>query len=418
MARDRRTFLKAGAALAGAAALTHNAPGAAAPDNDYLPPNIPPWTRSTGAGVAAHPYGLPSRFEADVIRRTLPWLTASPLASVSFTPLYALHGIMTPSGALFERHHAGAPEIDPADHRLMIHGLVERPLILTVAELQRFPRVSAPYFLECAANGALDWRAAQTQALQFSHGMLGCCEWTGVPLKILLEEAGVKPQAQWLLAEGADGAAMTRSIPLEKALDDALVAYGQNGEALRPEHGYPLRLVAPGWEGNTWVKWLRRLELGDRPWHTREETAKYTDLMPDGHARQFSLVQEANSVITSPCPEKSLHTKGFHEIQGLAWSGRGRIARVDVALDGGNNWQPARLNGLVLPKALTRFSLDWRWNGEPTLLQSRAIDETGYVQPTLAALRRARGVNSVYHRNAIHTWHIAADGAVSHVQID
>jgi sulfane dehydrogenase subunit SoxC len=278
--------------------------------------------------------------------------------------------------------------------------------------------VSLIRFIECPANGGMEWRGAQMEALQFTHGMLSCCEWTGVPLSLVLEEAGLRPEGRWVLAEGADGSGMTRSIPIEKALDDSLLVYAQNGEMLRPEQGYPVRLLNPGWEGNTSVKWLRRLEVGDQPWHHREETSKYTDLMPDGSARQFTYVQETNSVITFPCPEKPVREKGRYELEGLAWSGRGRIRRVDVSLDGGITWREARLKGLILPKALTRFSLDFDWDGGPALLQSRAMDETGYVQPTLSQLREARGTESIYHKNAIHTWRLAQSGEVTNVQIE
>jgi sulfane dehydrogenase subunit SoxC len=249
--------------------------------------------------------------------------------------------------------------------------------------------------------------------VQFSHGLLSCCEWTGVPLSTVLAEAGVKPEAKWLLAEGADAAAMARSIPIEKALDDTLVVYAQNGEMLRPEQGYPLRLLVPGCEGNLSIKWLRRLKLGTTPWHTRDETSKYTDLMRDGTVRQFTLVMEAKSVITQPSGGHVLKARGFHEISGLAWSGRGRISRVDVSLDGGRNWQPARLEEPVLPKALTRFRFAWEWRGAPALLQSRATDETGYVQPTREQLIAVRGTNSEDHFNAIHTWRIAENGEVT-----
>jgi sulfane dehydrogenase subunit SoxC len=414
----RRDFLHKGITLTGGAVLASSLGRAAGASSENLPPNIPPWTRTVGPGVATHGYGQPSKFEADVIRRSVPWLTASPISSVSFTPLAEFKGIITPTGLLFERHHAGTAEIDPELHRLIIHGLVERPLILSMDDLMRFPSVSRIHFLECAANGGMEWRGAQMEALQFTHGMLSCCEWTGVPLATLLDEVGIKPEGKWILAEGADGAAMTRSIPLEKALDDTLVVYAQNGERLRPESGYPLRLLNPGWEGNTSIKWLRRLEVGDQPWYTREETSKYTDLMTGGRAREFTFEQECNSVITFPCPEKPLRDKGFYELEGLAWSGRGKIARVDVSFDGGVNWQPAALKGLVLDKALTRFALPWRWDGSPGLLQSRAVDDTGYVQPTLGKLREVRGINSIYHRNAIHTWQLAANGEVKNVQID
>jgi sulfane dehydrogenase subunit SoxC len=253
--------------------------------------------------------------------------------------------------------------------------------------------------------------------VQFTHGMVHCCEWTGVRLSTLLDEVGLKEEAKWLLVEGADAAAMTRSLPLEKALDDVMVVWAQNGEKLRPEQGYPVRLLVPGWEGNTNVKWLRRIKVGDQPWQHREETSKYTDLMPDGKARQFTFVMEANSVVTFPCPERPLKDKGIHEISGLAWSGNGKITRVDVSVDGGVNWHTARLNEPVLSKCLTRFRLPWRWDGAPALLQSRAIDETGYVQPTLPQLRAVRGVNSIYHKNSIHTWLVRPDGGVENVQV-
>ena len=328
-----------------------------------------------------------------------------------------MQGIITPNGLVFERYHGGVPQIKPDEHRLIIHGLVERPIIFTMEDLMRFPSVSQIKFIECPANGGMEWKGAQMEALQFTHGMLSCCEWTGVPLKVLLDEVGVKPEGKWILAEGADGSHMSRSIPIEKALDDTLVVYAQNGEMLRPEQGYPVRLLNPGWEGNTSVKWLRRLEIGDKPWYHREETSKYTDLMPDGRARKFTFVQETNSVITSPCPEKPLVQKGFLEIEGLAWSGRGKIKQVDVSFDGGVNWVSAKLKGLVLDKALTRFSLVTKWDGQPWLLQSRAIDETGYVQPTLSQLREVRGGNSIYHKNSIHTWKVASTGEVTNVQI-
>jgi sulfane dehydrogenase subunit SoxC len=336
---------------------------------------------------------------------------------VSFTPLHELDGIITPSGLAFERHHAGIAEVNPDDYRLMLHGLVDKPLMLDLADLKRFPRVNRLYFLECAANSGMEWRGAQLNGCQYTHGMVHCVEYTGVPLKILLDEAGLKPGAKWLLTEGADASAMTRSLPLAKALDDCLVAYRMNGEMLRPEQGYPVRLVVPGWEGNMWVKWLRRIEVGDQPWFAREETSKYTDLMADGTARRFTFVMDAKSVITTPSPQAPLRHKGFTVLSGLAWSGRGKVRRVDISLDGGRNWRPARLDGLVLDKAVTRFYYEFDWNGEDLLLQSRAIDETGYVQPTKGDLRKVRGVNSIYHNNGIQTWHLRADGELENVEV-
>jgi len=336
---------------------------------------------------------------------------------VSFTPLADLKGIITPSGVCFERYHAGLPDVNPDQHRLMIHGMVDRPMIFSMDDLMRFPSVSMIRFLECPANGGMEWRAAQMDRLQFSHGMLACCEWTGVLLSTLLQECGVHKDASWILAEGSDGSHMSRSIPMEKAWDDALIVYAQNGEMLRPEQGYPVRLINPGWEGNTCVKWLRRLEVGDKPWYHREETSKYTDLLPNGKAREFTFVQEANSVITSPCPEKPLRGRGKVWIEGLAWSGRGRIKHVDVSVDGGVSWREARFTSIVEPRALTRFGIDWEWSGSPALLQSRAVDETGYVQPTYTQLRNVRGGSSIYHKNAIHTWKLNSDGSVRNVQI-
>jgi sulfane dehydrogenase subunit SoxC len=263
----------------------------------------------------------------------------------------------------------------------------------------------------------MEWRGAQLNGCQYTHGMVHCVEYTGVPLRLLLQEAGLKPNAKWLLAEGADAAAMNRSIPLHKALDDCLVAYRMNGEMLRPEQGYPARLVVPGWEGNIWVKWLRRLKIGDQPWYTREETSKYTDLLASGRARKFTFEMDAKSVITSPSPQAPLLSKGLLVISGLAWSGRGKIKRVDVSLDGGRNWRSARIDGLVLDKACVRFYAKHDWNGEELLLQSRAVDDTGYVQPTKSALRDVRGVNSIYHNNGIQTWRLLPSGEVENVEV-
>jgi sulfane dehydrogenase subunit SoxC len=408
----RRGFLKAGAALTGLAL-----GGKSALANPEAPPADAPWSQSIGAGVVDRPYGQPAETEASVIRRNVPWLTASAESSVSFSPLQDLHGIITPNGLFFERHHAGRPDIDPAQHKLMIHGLVERPLLLTMKDIQRFPQTTRIHFIECPANGGMNWRAAQMNSLQFSHGMVSCAEWTGVRLSTLLEEVGIKKEAKWAMVEGADGAHMNRSLPLDKCLDDCLVVYAQNGEALRPEQGYPLRLVVPGWEGNVNIKWLRRIKLGDKPWHSREETSKYTDLMPDGTSRGFTWLIDAKSVVTFPCPEKPLDGAGLHEIRGLAWTGNGKVKRVDVTTDGGVSWQTARLHEPVLSKALTKFTLPWRWDGSPALVASRVIDETGYVQPTIAELRKQRGSNSVYHNNSIQTWQVKPDGSVFNVQL-
>jgi sulfane dehydrogenase subunit SoxC len=415
---SRRRFLQAGAMI-GAGALTRPAladPAAGNPANQ--PPNVPPWSRYPGDGVAVRAYGRPSKHEARVARRDVPWLTATPQSSVSFTPLHELDGIITPNGLCFERHHAGIAEMDPADYRLMVHGLVEKPLIFTLDDIKRMPRVNRAYFCECAANSGMEWRGAQLNGAQFTHGMVHCVMYTGVPLKVVLAEAGLRPAARWLLLEGGDAAAMTRSLPLAKALDDALLAYRMNGEMLYPENGYPVRMVLPGWEANMWVKWLRRIEVGDAPWQAREETSKYTDLLENGTARRFTFVMDAKSVITSPSPQAPLnHRSGFTVLSGLAWSGRGRIARVDISLDGGRNWRAARIEPPVWDKALTRFYYEFDWDGRELLLQSRAMDEGGYVQPTKAALRRHRGVNSIYHNNGIQTWHVHRNGEVENVEV-
>jgi sulfane dehydrogenase subunit SoxC len=410
---SRRRLLRGAAGLGGVAF----AGEAVAGNPNNLPPNVPEWTRALGDGVAVRPYGQPSKFEKHVVRRDVQWLTASRESSVSFTPLHELDGIITPSGLCFERHHGGIAEIDPDDYRLMVHGLTDKALMLTLADIKRFPRVNRIHFLECAANSGMEWRGAQLNGCQYTHGMVHCVQYTGVPLRLILAEAGLKPNAKWILAEGADAAGMTRSLPLAKALDDCLIAYRMNGEMLRPEQGYPVRLVVPGWEGNMWVKWLRRLEVGDEPWYAREETSKYTDLLADGRARQFTFVMDAKSVITSPSPQAPVGAKGFLVISGLAWSGRGTVKRVDVSLDGGRNWREARIDGPVFERACVRFYAETEWNGEELLLQSRAMDDTGYVQPSKDALRKIRGTNSIYHNNGIQTWRVTPTGEVENVEV-
>ncbi|MDN5926377.1 MAG: sulfite dehydrogenase [Hyphomicrobiales bacterium] len=414
---SRRRFLQAG--LAGGAAFAGSlAAGRAAAADDPAITEIQDWNRYSGDGVDAHPYGVPSKYEADVIRRNVPWLTADPVSSVNFTPLHALDGIITPNGLCFERHHAGAAAVDPTRHRLMVNGLIDKPLVFTMEDLRRFPRHNKIYFLECAANSGMEWRGAQLNGCQFTHGMVHCVQYTGVLLKDILNEAGVRTAGKWVLAEGADAAAMTRSIPMEKALDDCMVAFAMNGEALRVEQGYPVRLVVPGWEGNMWVKWLRRLEIGDQPWEQREETSKYTDLLADGKARRFTWKMDVKSVITNPSPQAPIrHGKGRLVLTGLAWSGSGGIARVDVSVDGGRNWNTARIDGPSLPFALHRFYYEMDWDGSEMFLQSRAMDEKGFVQPTKQALRAVRGSNSIYHNNGIQTWYVDKNGVAENVEI-
>jgi sulfane dehydrogenase subunit SoxC len=415
--RHSRRALLRGAALAGGAMACRAAAGPAAADDPAITA-VPDWGRSLGPGVDAAPYGLPSPHEARVVRRSVPWLTAETASSVNFTPIHALDGIITPNGLCFERHHSGVAEVDPAAHRLMVHGLVDRPLVFTMDDLRRMPRENRVYFLECAANSGMEWRGAQLNGCQFTHGMIHCVHYTGVALGRILAMAGVRPTAAWLLCEGADASHMSRSVPIAKALEDCLVAFAMNGEALRAEQGYPLRLVVPGWEGSMWIKWLRRIEVGDRPWGQREETAKYTDLLPDGRARRFTFVQEVKSVITAPSPQAPIvHGKGPTVLTGVAWSGRGGIRRVDVSTNGGRDWTTARIDGPRSPKALHRFYHDFDWDGRELFLMSRAVDDQGYVQPTKDALRAVRGVNSIYHNNGIQTWRVAPDGTVENVEI-
>ncbi|MEO0791510.1 MAG: sulfite dehydrogenase [Pseudomonadota bacterium] len=412
----RRRFLTGTAAAGAAVVAGAGAAKAGTPDPAIVEKQD--WNQYLGAGVDARPYGTPSEFEKNVVRRNVAWLTASTESSVNFTPLHELDGIITPNGLCFERHHAGIAEVEPAKHRLMINGLVDRPLVFTMDDLKRFPRQNHAYFLECAANSGMEWRGAQLNGCQFTHGMVHNVMYTGVPLKLLLAEAGLKTNAKWLMPEGADASGMNRSVPLMKGLDDCLVAWAMNGEALRPEQGYPLRLVVPGWEGNMWVKWLRRIEVGDEPWHTREETSKYTDLLENGKARRFTWEMDVKSVITNPSPQAPLkHKSGPTVLTGLAWSGRGTVARVDVSVDGGKNWRAARIDGPSLSKSLHRFYYDFDWDGSPLLLQSRAIDSEGQVQPTKNQLRAARGTNSIYHNNGIQTWHVRANGEVENVEV-
>lgn len=370
--------------------------------------------KAPGQPIREESYGGRSAFETEVRRRAM---SPNDLTAWSLTPLEASLGIVTPSGLHFERYRNGLPSIDPQRHSLVVHGLVERARKYSMLDMKRFPSASRLHFIECNGNSASEWRQATMKTVQFTHGLLSTSEWTGVPFSVIAKEVGLKPDAAWVLAEGGDGAVMTRSVPLEKMMRDALLVYGQNGEAIRPEQGYPLRLLLPGWEGNINVKWLRRLEVSDKPYMTREETVGNADLMPDGKARRFSYEMEAKSVITFPSGEMKLPGPGFYEITGLAWSGRGRVARVEVSLDGGRTWARAGLEDPVLPMCTTRFRLPWFWDGKGAVLQSRCVDETGYVQPTRERLSQVRGYASHYHNNGIQSWAVAADGSISNVWI-
>ncbi len=399
-----------GAAAARAAERTSATGGGSAEAVPEHAPFLP------GRPAGAVPYGRPSPFVQGVVRRWLRGMLPSPLSRSSFTPLAALEGIITPNGLVFERHHGGAPSIDPARFSLAVHGAVARPMRFSLDDLKRLPTVSRIHFLECAGNNSLNWKEPAANAVQFTHGLLSCCEWTGVPLMEVLRLCGARRRARWLLAEGADGVAYARSVP-RHLWKDALLVFAQNGEALRPEQGFPLRLVVPGTEGSLNVKWLHRLKLGRKPWLTREETARYADLQGDGKARLFTLVQEVNSVILRPCPENPLKRHGRQRLSGIAWSGHGRISAVEVSFDGGVNWLPTRLEEPVLPKCLTRFSLPFDWHGEELLLQSRAVDEKGNVQPTYAEMLKVKSANQVYHNNAITTWQVMESGEARHVRL-
>lgn len=415
----RRQFLR-NSFFAASAALTTGVAGAAhASDGDPAILQLPTHSTTLGKPVASLPYGLPSQFESSLQRRESPGLTRVNAASVSFTPLQSLFGIITPNGLHFERHHQGWHDIDPRQHRLMVHGLVKQAKVYTMDDLLRLPAVSRMHFIECGANTATEWGNAAVPTVQYTHGMLSCSEFTGVPLSWLLDDCGIdKKTARFVLAEGADGSSLTRTLSIERALDDVLVAWGMNGEMLRPENGYPLRLVVPGVQGVSWVKWLRRIKVGDQPWATKDEALHYIDLMPDGTHRQYTSVQECKSVITSPSGGQVLLQKGMHTITGLAWSGRGKIVRVDVSTNGGRNWRSARLEEPVMSKCLTRFNLPWQWDGSEAVLQARAVDSSGYVQPKIAQLRFVRGTRSIYHNNAIQSWHVANSGEVTNVQVD
>jgi len=410
MDESKRRFMKQGlgALAAGVAS------GAATRAGAVEPPAVAPSMKAPGAGMSE--YGSPATYEAKVTRtfiRSQPNTTGS---GASRTPLESLDGMLTPSGLHFERHHSGVPDIDPAQHRVLVHGLVKRPLIFSIDALLRYPMVSRIHFLECAGNSQLLYQPAPPNLTAGqTHGLVSCSEWTGVPLRLLLEEAGADPTAPWILAEGADAAAMSRSIPMAKAMDDAILALFQNGERLRPENGYPVRLFLPGWEGNMSVKWLRRLKLVAAPVMTKDETSRYTDLQSDGKSLMFTYPMEVKSVITRPSHGMTLPGAGLHQISGIAWSGHGTIRKVEVSTDGGKTWREAPLVAPVLPRALTRFRLPWKWDGAATVLKSRATDDTGTIQPERETFIGEHGNNAIFHYNGIQAWSVAANGEVKHV---
>src|SRR5260221_1227277 len=410
--KSRRGFLKQGAALITGAASTGLAQHANA---QALAGH--PWERVYGAGFTG--YGQPSRFEQPVMRHIgRPYGDLAPGSGSALAPIESLEGIITPSGLHNNRSHSGVPDIDPKQHQFLLHGLVQRPLRFSMEALWRYPMTTRTHFVECSGNSsrALAPQPAQVPAGAM-HGNIPCSEWTGVPLPVLLEEAGLLPQAKWLLAQSADSAHMSRSIPVEKALHDALVALYQNGERLRPEQGYPGRLLLPGFEGNMSVQRLRRLKATEQPMHTKDQTSKYTDLQPDGRALQFTFEMGVKSVITKPSSTMKLPRTGFYEISGIAWSGAGRIRRVEVSADGGATWVDAALTGEERPKALVRFRLPWEWTGGEAVLQSRATDEKGRVQPARKVWLAQYSPAMVYHNHSIVSWALGADGSLKNVYV-
>ena len=399
---SRRAMLAGTAGVLGTAAMPFGKAQARQQDRPTVPDDP---TKVQGRGTSD--LGARSPFEQP--RR----LSRGPALTSSGTPHQDLDGIITPSDLHYERHHGGIPDIDPERHTLLIHGMVDRPTMFTVADLKRFPSRSAIQFMECSGNGGRSYRDRTTEdrTPQQLDGLTSTSEWIGVPLATLMQEVGAHADAAWILAEGADAAVMTRSIPMSKVMDDALIAYGQNGEALRPEQGYPVRLFLPGWEGSASVKWIRRIEVGDEAFMTREETSKYTDPLPDGTARQFSFTMDTKSIITFPAYPDTLSERGWWEISGLAWSGRGKIARVEITTDGGQTWQDAELQGPVLPICHTRFRAAFDWQGDEAVILSRATDETGYVQPTLDELIAVRGIGTRYHHNHVRGCRVRQDGS-------
>ncbi len=423
----RDFFRKAAAYSAGAVVATTVLADAsehtkANPEDDKNILEEKPWSLELGDPVTKNRYGMPSPYEHNVTRRTTDILSSGNMqASIAVTPIQDSCGIITPNGLFFNRCHGGTPTIDPNQHRLMIHGLLEKPIVLTMDELKKYPNVSRVHFIECPANGGPEWRGPQFNSIQFAKGFMSNAEWTGVYIKDIIKELGLKKEALWMLAEGIDNSHMGRTVPVDKVLDDAMIVWGQNGEALRPEQGYPIRLLVPGWEGNLCVKWLCRLEFAKEPFYAKEETAKYTALTKTGgKAIQHFYANEVNSVVTSPCPEKpwkDLKKGDLVEIEGLAWSGMGTIRGVDISFDGGKNWEEASLKGLVLEKSWTRFSYIYKYEGKDLLLSTRARDDAGHIQPSVKQERDTVGVEGVYHRNGIHTWAVSAKGDVTNVQI-
>jgi sulfane dehydrogenase subunit SoxC len=420
---SRRNFFKKTASIGAVAAATALSANQAAAGDDPLIMHHVKWGQKLGKPVTYNRYGMPSPYEHNNLRRNTKLLASGNFqASIAVCPIHESEGIITPNGLFFSRCHGGTAEVDPNEFRLMIHGAeIERDIVLTLEELKRYPRVTRTHFIECPANGGQEWRGPQFNSLQFAKGFMSSAEWTGVYIKDLIKDLGIKPGAQWMLAEGSDNSEMGRTIPMDKVWDDAMLVWGQNGEALRPEQGYPVRLLVPGWEGNLCVKWLKRLEFTAEPFYCKEETSKYTALKKSGKAIQHFYANEVNSTVVTPSPEKpwtDLKDGDIVEIEGLAWSGMGTITGVDLSFDGGKSYVEAQLKGLILPKSWTRWSYMHTYKkGETLLLTSRAMDDAGYIQPTIDQETGVLGVEGVYHRNGVETWEVTAEGKVNHVQI-
>ena len=415
---DRRLLLKSGAIFAGA--MTTGVAGSIA-KAAAEPLAVDPWSKTIGAAVP--PYASPSHFESKVVRTVGD--PARPGTMQARTPHHELDGMITPAALHFVVARAGAPDIDPDQHKLVIHGMVKQPLVFTLNDLMRYPMESHIRFVECGGNSApLFSNEPLQENVQALHGLASCSEWTGVMLSTLLEETGIDPKAKWMIAEGADAPRLSRSVPVAKALDDAMIAMYQNGERIQPGQGYPMRLWLPGYEGNMNVKYLRRIKLVEEPAMTYYESRTYSQILPDGKAYRFYFLQEVKSYITDPSPGLTLNEPGYYEITGIAYSGTGRIMKVMVSADGGQSWGEAALQQPILPKAFTRFRMPWRWNGQPAVLQSRAWDESGTVQPTRADFVKVRGQTTTppsvlafpsQHFNAITSWAVNNKGEVRHV---
>ena len=402
---DRRLFLKTGG-MSGLALFTAKATGQ----------EREKWSLNPGTGMGE--YGFPSQYESHIKRSfgSRPGTTGS---GSSRTPIQHLDGMITPSRLHFERHHSGIPDINPDQHKLIIHGLVNRPLMFTLNALSRYPTVSKIQFLECSGNSGTQAILPKPRQGSVSdlHGLISCSEWGGVLLSTLLDETGLKKNAKWIIAGGSDSAMMSRSIPIDKALDDAMIALYQNGERIRPSNGYPMRLFLPGWEGNASVKWLTSLKVTSSPAMAKDETSKYSDTLDTGISELFTFPMSVKSLITSPSPGLDLHEKGVYQISGIAWSGAGKIKNVEISTDGGKTWAKSALDQHVLPKALTRFRSAWKWDGFPATIMSRATDESGAVQPIREAWKVGRAANSFYHYNAIQAWSINEAGESSNVYV-